>query len=63
MDLMIQVSIDGLPKYLLLLMSELNSRIVYPTTAKIVYVGDATGISHPVPFEEPVIGKSLPLDV
>jgi len=34
-----------------------------PATAKIIHVRHTALVRHAMPFEKPVVGKSLPLDV
>jgi hypothetical protein len=61
MDLEVQVAVDSLPEYLLLLMPKFEPPVTYSAATKIIYIGEAALVRHAMPFEEPVIGEPLGL--
>ncbi len=63
MNLQKKITLKRLPKYLLLLMTELNSSVVNTTAAKIFYVCYATFIGHAMPLKKPLVVETLSFDV
>jgi hypothetical protein len=62
LDLVPQIPVHGVPKYLLLLSAVFHPLIMDATAPKIVYIRHGPCIRHSVPLEEPFAREPLGLD-
>ncbi|MDN4986565.1 hypothetical protein QY049_25735 [Bradyrhizobium sp. WYCCWR 13022] len=63
MDLQHQIPVNGLPIYLLLLISESDAGVADSAAAEVIHVRFSALVCHAMPAKEPVVPEPLPLDI